>query len=113
MKFDLGKAISIANTINNPKEGIGMALNALAKKNPEMAKTIGNMIKAGDDPVKAIQKFAAEGKFSQKEFDQMKTVYNMAKKAGFKKFDVPASVWQKAEAAIKANQSSAPSNDWF
>ncbi|MEG0109515.1 MAG: hypothetical protein RR234_03690 [Christensenella sp.] len=112
MKFDLQKAVSIANSVSNPKEAIGMGLNMLSKKNPEMAKTLAAMIKAGDNPATAIQQFAAEGKISQKDFGQIKTIYGMAKKAGFKKFDVPASVWAKAEQALSA----APGNksgDWF
>lgn len=112
MKFDLSKAISVANAISSPKEAIGMGLNMLSKKNPEMAQTISHMIKSGEDPVKAIQKFAAEGKFSQKELDQMKGIYNMARKAGFKKFNVPASVWEQAERAVKSAPTSSTS-DWF
>lgn len=112
MKFNLSKAISVANALSSPKEAIGLGLNMLAKKNPEMAQTISRMIQSGEDPVKAIQKFSADGKFSQKELDQMKGIYNMAKKAGFKKFNVPPSVWEQAEQAIKAAPTSETS-DWF
>lgn len=118
MKFDLMKAISMANSLKNPKEAIGMALNMLAKKNPQMAGTISKMIKSGDDPVKAIEKFSKEGSIKSDDLKKMKSIYGMAKKAGFKKFDVPKETWDKAEKALSATSkvSDKPINydkDWF
>lgn len=118
MKFDLNKVIGIANSISNPKQGIGMALNLLAKKSPETASMISGMIKSGENPVQAIQKFAMDGKFSAKELGQVKAIYGMAKKAGFKKFNVPESVWKQAEQAVSVTKTpggarSANNDDWF
>lgn len=113
MKFDLMKAIGFANKISSPKEAIGMALNMLAKKNPAMAKNISDMIKSGKDPSIAIQEFAQEGKVNSADLDKMKNVYAMAKKAGFKKFDVPKSVWDKAENALKTKNTAPKNTDWF
>lgn len=115
MKFDLSKIVGIANAISSPKEAMGMALNMLSKKNPDMASKLSQMIKSGADPSKAIEQFASEGSIKADDLTKMKNIYAMAKKAGFKKFDVPTSVWDKAEKALKNNKptNGGNSNNWF
>lgn len=78
---------------------------------------LSTMIKRGDDPAKAIQQFAAEGKISTQQLDELQQIYGMARKMGLRKFNVPDSVWDQARQAIvgKASQpiSQTSSSDWF
>jgi hypothetical protein len=75
------------------------------------------MIKRGDDPAKAIQQFAQEGKISSKQLDELQQVYKMARKMGLRNFNIPDSVWNEAQQAIGGVASSQlqpkSGSDWF
>lgn len=91
-----------------------MALNLLAKKSPQTAAMIADMIKRGEDPSDALRRFASEGKINPKQLGELRQTYNMARKMGFKKFSVPDNVWDEAERAMTANNvRQASDNDWF
>lgn len=78
---------------------------------------LSTMIKRGDDPAKAIQQFAQEGKISSKQLDELQQVYGMARKMGLRNFNIPDSVWNEARQAIGVVASSQlrpkSGSDWF
>lgn len=78
---------------------------------------LSTMIKRGDDPAKAIQQFAQEGKISSKQLDELQQVYKMARKMGLRNFNVPDSIWNEARQAIGGVASSRlqpkSGSDWF
>ena len=78
---------------------------------------LSTMIKRGDDPAKAIQQFAQEGKISSKQLDELQQVYKMARKMGLRNFNIPDSVWNEAQQAIGGVASSQlqpkSGSDWF
>ncbi len=98
----IDQIIKAADMISSPKQMVGMALNALAKKDQSTAAMLAQMIKRGENPVKAISKFSQEGKINADNLNTLKHMYSLAKKGGLKGFDVPESVWKEAEAAISS-----------
>ncbi len=78
---------------------------------------LSEMIKRGDDPAKALQQFANEGKINAKQLDELQQIYGMARKMGLRKFNIPDSVWAEARNAIggvASNQVRATGgSDWF
>lgn len=109
MKFSKDKimqAVEFANKIKNPNEAISMLLTKMSKNNPDTAKKISTMIKSGENPINAIQKFASDGSFSIEELNKIKKFYAIGKKFGLKNFDVSDNDWKKVENAIKTSKKS-------
>lgn len=104
------KIIQVADTISSPQQMIGQALNLLASKDKSTAAMLAQMIKNGDDPAKALERFAKEGKVSKDNLGTIKHLYSLAKKGGLKGFDVPESVWEQAEKALNTGDNL---GSWF
>lgn len=107
----IDKIIRVADTISSPKQMLGEALNLLATKDKSTAAMLAQMIKSGDDPAKALERFSREGKISKDNLGTIKHLYSLAKKGGLKGFDVPESVWEQAENALSAGENKPGS--WF
>lgn len=106
MKFDISKIkglINMANSISSPKSMFNKAIGYMSKKNPEMANTIQSMANSGQDPVKAIRKFASEGKINNSNLQTVKNIYKLAGKYGLQQ-KVPNNVWKDVEDALKNNE---------
>ncbi len=106
----LNGILNLLDAIANPQELQGKALNALAQKNPQTASEIARLIKSGANPSEAIAKYAREGKINPEQLDKLRSVYNMLKKRGLKKFSIPDSVWEEAKRAMTCNT---PEQNWF
>lgn len=104
------KIIQIADTISSPQQMIGQALNLLASKDKSTAAMLAQMIKNGDDPAKALERFSREGKINKDNLGTIKHLYSLAKKGGLKGFDVPESVWEQADKALSSGDTT---GSWF
>lgn len=100
-KLNIKKLLNIANSVSNPKQGITMLLDEMAKKNPEKAKQLKFMISSGKNPEQAIMEFAQKGEINLDQLRELKQGYSLASKFGLK-HKVPQTVWDKAEKAIKS-----------
>lgn len=99
---NIGKFVNAATKFkNNPNGAINEALLLLEKKNPNAAKIIRAAINSNKNPAQFIEEQAANGKITKQNLQDLKSYYGFAKSAGLE-VDIPKSVWDKAERAIKS-----------
>ena len=98
MGFNFNKILNVLNGIANPKQAIDMMLN---KMPPQTANMLRGMMNSGVDPKQAIIESAKNGQINIEQLNQAKSMYNMARKFGYRKFSVPDSLWNEAEELIK------------
>ena len=90
--------LNVLNGIANPKQAIDMMLN---KMPPQTANMLRGMMNSGVDPKQAILNSARSGQINIEQLNQAKSMYQMARKFGYRKFSVPNGIWDEAEQLIK------------
>ena len=106
MRFNpgvVGKVISMAKSVKNPKAMIDMALSELSKKNPKAASLIRNAIACGRNPKEFILEQAQSGNISMNNLNTLKQYYEFAQQLGLKQ-TVPDNIWREAEEAIRQGE---------
>jgi PFU (PLAA family ubiquitin binding). len=104
----INQFVKIANGIKNPKQGIKVALDAMEKKNPQMAKELRTVVNSGKDYRAFFKEKVADGTINKENFDSFKNAYRMAQKFGLST-KVPQSYWNELESILN-NNTSIPAN---
>ena len=94
MNFNISKVLGLLNGISNPKQAINMMLNKMPQDKANMLR---NMMNSGKDPKQAILDSARNGQINLDQLNQAKTMFQTVRKLGFRKFNVPDSLWSEAE----------------
>lgn len=107
---NMGKFISIANRLkNNPKGAINEALTLLEKKNPNGAKIIRDAINSNKNPAEFLKEQANKGNITKENLNDLKSYYSLMQSCGLSK-QVPDTVWNTVEDAIKTNSNQSSGN---
>lgn len=93
--------INLANTLKDPSQAIKPALQLMARNNPQEAKLLEQILGSGVAPEQAIADFAKQGKINLQQLTQLRRGYTIIRSLGLN-MQVPQSVWNAAEEAIKA-----------
>ncbi len=103
MSFNINKVLNLLNGITNPKQAINMMLDKMPQDKANMLRS---MMNSGKSPKDAILESARSGQINLDQLNQAKTMYQTVRKLGFRKFNVPDSIWSEAENLIKQGNNS-------
>ena len=96
----LKSIVKMINGIKNPKQGLGMAADMLAQKNPQIGNLIKNAINNGKDPKTFIMESAKNKQINLNQLEDLKQLYTFASSIGLS-MKVPDNVWKDAENSIR------------
>ena len=102
MGINIKSMLNILNGITNPKQAIDMMLNNMPQDKANMLRELMN---SGKSPKQAIIESAKSGQINLDQLNQAKNMYSMARKLGYRKMNVPNSIWEEAESLIKNGSS--------
>lgn len=106
----LKNIVKMINGIKNPKQGLGMAADMLAKKNPQIGNLIKNAINNGKDPKTFIMESAKNKQINLNQLEDLKQLYTFASSIGLT-MKVPDNVWKDAENSIRLGLNSVNSTN--
>ena len=109
MGFNIKSVLNLLNGISSPNQAIDMMLSKLP---PQTANMLRSMMGNGVDPKQAIINSARNGQISLEQLNQAIQLYSTVRKFGFRKFNVPDSVWNEAENLIKKGSNTSGINGY-
>ena len=96
--FNIKNVMNLLGTISNPNQAINMLLSKIPNQQAQMLR---NMMNSGKSPKEAIIESAKNGSINLEQLNQAKSMFNMVRKLGYRKMNIPNEIWEEAEQLIK------------